>query len=153
MTPTEANLVRQIRKVGVQRAKDIFSFLFLWEGESMSESMQAVFDQAEEEIAPPSGVSKKRMTQLTLVGEAVLNSFPKHERKVNHNSIGRRVAKLMLALLEKGPLHRSEILEKMKVHPELQDLKHYQIGSACDACPGIDKYLGRWSLKAVKKAS
>lgn len=153
MTPSEANLIRQIRKIGVQRAKDIFSFLFLWEGESMSESMQATFDQAEEEV-PPSGVSKKRMTQLTLVGEAVLASFPKQGRKqgqINPNSALQKVTRAVHEILTKrGPMMRSEILPLVV---QATGLSGSQVANTSSSVKGVERYNGRWSLLPIRKAA
>lgn len=142
MRQEEADLIQQIKAVGVSRAREIFSFLSLWE------------EGASEEEAPLSGISKKQEDNLTALGEAVIAFFPKKERKIKANGIGRRVQKLVVdLLLERGALHRSEVLEYLKGCSELSDLKWYQIQGACDATPGLTKYLGRWSLQASKKAA
>ena len=154
MTPSEANLIRQIRKIGVQRAKDIFSFLFLWEGEKMSDDMAETFAQAEEEEAPPSGVSHKRMTQLTLVGEAVLASFPKRGRKsgqINPDSAQQKCYRAVKEILtERGPMMRSEILPLIA---ERTGLSGGQVANASSSIPFVQRYNGLWSLKATKKAA
>ena len=140
MNQQEADLISQIRAVGFNEAKRIFSFLEFWETGSSS---------SEEELPPPSGVSKKRMTQLTLIGEAVLSSYPKKPigRKpgqINPNSVFQRVSRAVHEILaEEGPMMRSDILPLIA---KRTGLSGSAVASASGGVKGIERHSGLWML-------
>lgn len=138
MRQEEADLIHQIKAVGVSRAREIFAFLSLWEE-----------GQEEEEQAPPSGISKKRMTQLTLVGEAILESYPKPSRgrkpgQINPNSAFQKVTRAVHEILaEKGPMMRSDILPLIS---QRTGLSGSQVAAASGGVKGIERHSGLWML-------
>ena len=136
MLQHEMDLIRQIRNVGVKRAREIFGFLSFF-----SEGAEP------EEQAPVSRISKKREAQLTLGGELILASFPKRKvRGVDPFSARQVVMAAGTKLLqEAGPLHRSEVIEHVT---EITGLPRYKVAGNVDSIKGISKYLGRWTLTA-----
>lgn len=133
MQPQEIAFLQQIKSVGIERARELFSCVAAWEGMSDTDMPEA----------PP--------TLHVSAGKKVMALLPKPKkagRKVDPNSVCQRVWASIRRYLDKhGESNRQDVLTFVQTDTGLSEM---QIATNAASCPGIKRDYGKWSVIVPK---